>query len=308
MPTYEPKPDHLRAALESVLAQTETRWTLFIHDDASQADVQGIVAPYLDDARIRFARSETRLGIGGNWNACLKEAKTPYVQYLFQDDTWEKDYLLNALNILETHPHVGFVSVEHEYAFEGHSEFRGGYEDLLRFKRENISMGEHDGREFLQWWMARGLHPNVIGEPSFVMLRKSVTDAVGPFLEDMPQFLDVEYWTRLLQGSDWYYIPKSHGAFRVHASGASHQNQQQGRGLFDRLRCMELVMNALEGSGRAVAKQAIVTQLAQMMEKFLKRRKDGKAVRLEGSGAAKRFLLQHPLLAIRAGMLVLARR
>jgi glycosyltransferase involved in cell wall biosynthesis len=296
----------LKAALESVLSQTEQRWTVFIHDDASHINVRSIIEPYLNDPRITFARSEKRLGIGGNWNACLRQAKTPYVQFLFQDDLWEKDYLLNAVNILESHSQVGFVSVEHEYLFEGQSDAQEGYEALSAFKKENVQPGAHDGRTFLNWWMMRGLHPNVIGEPSFVMMRTSVAHGVGPFLEDMPQFLDVEYWTRLLQRSDWYFIPKSHGSFRVHASGASHQNQQQGRGLFDRLRCMERTMNALEGSARSTAKRAIAVQLSGMIGKFLNRKRAGKAVKLEGSGAVKSFLLRHPLLAARGfGMYLL---
>lgn len=299
MPTYEPDPAQLREAVESVLAQTEARWTLFVHDDASTKDVAGIVAPFLKDARITFVRSPHRLGIGGNWNACLRTARTPYVQYLFQDDVWAPGYLAAALKELEANPKTGFVSVEHDYRFEGDIETRGGYEALLAFKREQVAAGAHDGREFLRWWLERGLHPNVIGEPSFVMMRTSTTDAAGPFLEDMPQFLDVEYWTRLLRISDWCYVKDVHGFFRVHLSAASSRNQAEGRGLFDRLRCMERTMNALEGSGRSSARRAIAVQISGMIGKFLNRKRAGKAVKLEGSGAVKSFVMRHPFLALR---------
>jgi glycosyltransferase involved in cell wall biosynthesis len=304
MPTYEPQPHLLKAAIECVLAQTETRWTLFIHDDASQSDVRAIVEPYLKDSRIRFARSEKRLGIGGNWNACMQTVETPYVQYLFQDDLWDKDYVASGVKILEQHPKVGFVSLEHEYLFDGTITDHTGYDALLAFKQENISEGEHEGRAFLDWWVARGLHPNVIGEPSFVCMRTSATKAAGLFLEDMPQFLDAEYWTRLLLVSDWYAIKESHGAFLVHSSGASTQNEKLGRGLFDRLRSMEMVMNRLEGSSRAIARKAIAAQLADMMQKYVNRRKAGKTINPEGSGTAKQFLIKHPILAFR-GLLIL---
>ena len=33
MPVYEPNPDHLREAIESVQSQTLQDWTLFIRDD-----------------------------------------------------------------------------------------------------------------------------------------------------------------------------------------------------------------------------------------------------------------------------------
>jgi hypothetical protein len=306
MPTYEPDAQHLRAAIESLIAQTETRWELFIHDDCSQRDVSAIVAPYLSDSRITFARSEKRLGIGGNWNACLAHAKAPFVHFLFQDDVWYPAYLRSALDIMERDPKVGFVSVEHEYRFEGESDTKEGYGKLQTFKNEHVKGGTHDGRAFLRWWTARGLHPNVIGEPSFVLLRKSACDAAGPFLEDMPQFLDVEYWTHLLRVSDWHCLKDSLGFFRVHAAAASSRNFTEGVGLFDRLRCMEGVMNAAEGSDRAAAKRAIAQQLAQMIGKLRKRAASGKAVKLQGGGAVKSFALRHPLLLLRGVILFIS--
>jgi glycosyltransferase involved in cell wall biosynthesis len=310
MPTYEPEPGQLRSAIESVLAQTEARWTLFIHDDASQADVHAIVAPYLKDPRVTFARSDKRLGIGGNWNACLANLGAPFVQLMFQDDTWDKGYLKAASEPLERHPETGFVSVEHAYVFEAGIDpiLQKGYEHLLDFKRKEISEGHHDGREMLRWWMSRGLHPNIIREPSFVMMRKSSCEAAGKFLEDMPQFLDVEYWTRLLQICDWHNVTQSHGSFRVHVSGASMRNQREGKGLFDRLRCMEGVMNAAEGSDRTAAKRAIAEQLAQMIQKFRNRKAAGGAVNPQGGGAVKSFAIKHPILLLRGLGMYLMRR
>ncbi len=302
MPTYEPNPDHLREAIECVLAQTELAWTLLIHDDASTVNVRAMIENHLKDSRITFIRSEHRLGIGGNWNACLQKASAPFVQFLFQDDLWDKEYLAVAMKALQEHPSAGFVSMHHDYKFEDALDTNPGYEALLAFKQEHLSEGMHDGRAFLRWWMDRGLHPNVIGEPSFVMLRKASTDAAGTFLEDMPQSLDVEYWTRMLQVCDWYYVPHSYGRFRVHASAASNRNQQSGKGIFDRLRCMERVMNQMEGSDRAAAKLAISQQLSVMIGKFLNRTRTGKGIAMEGSGAAKGFALRHPLLTLRGAI------
>ena len=55
VPTYEPKPEHLRKALESIRTQTFQDWTALIHDDASPtANVREIAGPYLGDPRIVF--------------------------------------------------------------------------------------------------------------------------------------------------------------------------------------------------------------------------------------------------------------
>lgn len=299
MPTYEPKPLHLKEAVESVLAQTEKNWVLFIHDDSSTEDVADILKPYLSDPRITFKRGEKNLGIGGNWNHCLSNANGTYIQYLFQDDVWKPEYLAKAVAALESTPKAGFASVGHTYAFEGPSDTKPLYDALLDLKKHELTPGWHDGREMLQWWMDRGIHPNVIGEPSFVMMRATTVMAAGTFLEDMPQFLDVEYWTRLLRISDWMNVTEDHGSFRVHPSAASARNQEAGVGLFDRLRTMEMVLKASEGTQRSLAKKAVAQQLGLMIGKYMKRKQSGKAIAESGGGAAKKFILKHPLLTLR---------
>jgi hypothetical protein len=109
----------------------------------------------------------------------------------------------------------------------------------------------------------------------------------------------VEYWTRLLRVCDWYNMMESHGSFRVHASAASMRNQREGKGLFDRLRCMEGVMSAAEGTERSIAKRAIAEQLALMIQKLRNRKAAGKVVHSQGSGGAQLFALRHPILTLR---------
>ena len=49
MPTFNPRADFVRAAVDALLAQTEQEWKLLIHDDASDIDVRAMVEPYLSD-------------------------------------------------------------------------------------------------------------------------------------------------------------------------------------------------------------------------------------------------------------------
>lgn len=310
LPTYEPASRHLTEAIESVLKQTEQRWTLLIHDDASMIDVRAIAEPYLRDPRIAFARSRHRRGIGGNWNAAYRMSHTaaPFVQYLFQDDTWHPLYLERALQRMEQYPDIGFVAAQHDYRFEGQCPVQRQYETTVAVRRDLIAPGKHDGTAFLQWWLRRGLHPNIIGEPSFVLLRRSLVERVGGFAEDMPQVLDVEYWVRILPNTAWYNLEGSHGTFRVHASGASARNREEGEGLFDRLCCIERATRMLPPSSRAHARATVEHQLQEMILKFLRRREDGSQVSYGGSATLPRFALRHPVLSLRALRGALARR
>ena len=276
LPTYEPRSDFLRAAVESVITQTETRWTLSVHDDASTIDVRAIVQPYFKDSRITFARNPRRLGIGGNWNACLEKIlepttyplqPTPYIQFLFQDDVWDFSYLERMCGILDNHPTVGCVSGEHEYECEEEMPTTPLYRALEETRKNLLAPGLHNGLSFLQWWLERGLHPNFIGEPSFVMMRRFLIERVGAFDRRMPQYLDVEYWTRCLATTDWYFLAGSFGTFRVHSQSASARNRHANSDLCDRLLCIERAL-ALARVPKTKRTTILGKSLAQMLWKM----------------------------------------
>jgi len=299
VPTYNPVPGHLQETLNSLMRQTVQDWKAIIHDDASAVDVASLVAPYLSDSRFTFKRSDRRRGIGGNWNACLKFANAPIVQYLFQDDVWDPAYLEKGLAILEKHPEVGFVSIDHEYRYEGGRNNADYYDALNDFKRANIKKGLHRGEEMLRWWLKNELKPGVIGEPSFVMLRRALTKACDPFLEDMPQSLDNEYWVRCLLNTQWYYLKESLGEFRVHANAASAMNDLRGAGLADRLRIYQILLKKLpsEHPLRAETKDSARRALSAMVRRFFERRAQGKNVTMRGNKTTLlSFALQHPLI------------
>jgi GT2 family glycosyltransferase len=75
----------LPGAIESVLAQDYPHWELIIGDNASDADVGGVVARY-DDPRIRYHRFTTHVPIDENFNRTALLATSEWVQLLCADD------------------------------------------------------------------------------------------------------------------------------------------------------------------------------------------------------------------------------
>ncbi len=303
MPTFNPDPAFLQAAVGSVLNQSYPHWTLFIHDDASGIDVRALVEPFLRDERIRFARSEERLGIAGNWNACLAQARGEFVQFLFQDDLWYREYLEKNVHIFRESASVGLVSSFHTYKAEGEDAqtflVEGGFERVQEERRKRMQAG--NGKAFLMKWAEEGLWPNLIGEPSFVMLRRSLTDCVGIFREKMPQGLDLEYWVRCLLLTDIEVLREELGIFRVHAGGASMRNDRNGSGLFDRLRCFSTLIALLpRGEERKKVKRALLSQIDLLAQKFRGRIDGKRGVGGAGASEALHFFLRHPRLLIRA--------
>jgi glycosyltransferase involved in cell wall biosynthesis len=93
----------LRRAIQSVLAQSESAWELWILDDGGLDDVETLLQQ-LADPRIRFERNLTNLGMAGNWNRCLEIGTAPFVQLLHADDELMPTYVTEMLRVAEEHP------------------------------------------------------------------------------------------------------------------------------------------------------------------------------------------------------------
>ena len=301
LPTYEPDPAHLHAAIESVFAQSIPDWELLIHDDASAADVGGMLQDVLEDARVKFVRSEKRQGIGGNWNTCMARANAEFVQFLFQDDVWDSRYLERAVKQMDD-ARIGLVATHHTYLFDGPIEpdRQAMYQTLERIRLGTFHDGWNDGQVFLRNWIEAGLRPNVVGEPSFVLLRKTLTEKAGRFREDMPQGLDSEYWLRCVLNNDIAFVSEAGGQFRVHAKGASAQNDAEGNGLYDRLGYFETLLQLLpNGELKRTTRHSLSQQFAEMLRKFFARKQDGGSVGGGGASVLVRMALRHPILLMR---------
>ncbi|OGJ56381.1 hypothetical protein A3D88_03255 [Candidatus Peribacteria bacterium RIFCSPHIGHO2_02_FULL_52_16] len=308
IPLYKPNPAHLTETLDRLIGQTERDFECIICEEPTDVDISGTLAKYLNDPRFTHYRNEKCLGIGGNWNRCFSYATAPVIAYLFQDDLWDRDYLEAALKIFQAHPSVGFISMNHRYQYDEDLWTVEGYETLQKTKDEVLREGFWKGHEFLKLWLRRELHPNLIGEPPFVVLRKKVLEDVGPFHTSMPQFLDVEYWLRCLLKTDWYYEKNMHGAFRVHGNAASFRNNESGEGIYDRLECFEMLIRTAPADLKKIAIQSRNRAIESMAKKFLIRLKKRQTVATKGGGQVINFALRHPFLIGTAMGKVLWRR
>jgi hypothetical protein len=185
--------------------------------------------------------------------------------------------------------------MNHRYQYDEDLWTKDGYE-LVQSVKKDLTDGKHEGKEILEWWLKKNMHPNIIGEPPFVVLRRELMEKVGPFNEKMPQFLDVEYWLRCLVNTDWYFETKSHGAFRVHGEAASAKNNESGTGLYDRLTCFEQLISNLKGDLRRTAIKSRNRSVQDMIEKFFNRVKHGKSTTSKGGGQVIKFVVRHPIL------------
>lgn len=109
MPVYETEPEHLRQAVESVLAQTFRDFEfLILNDSPGNGSLRQIVDSY-GDPRIVYAENERNLGISASRNRLLAMAKGGYLAVMDHDDVCLPERFARQVDILDSRPEVGVV-------------------------------------------------------------------------------------------------------------------------------------------------------------------------------------------------------
>ncbi|HEY7926850.1 MAG TPA: glycosyltransferase family 2 protein, partial [Candidatus Dormibacteraeota bacterium] len=111
MPTYNPRPDWIRPAVESVIAQTYENWELCIADDASTAPHVGeILAEYAaSEPRIKLVRRAENGGIAAASASATALADGEFVAMLDHDDVLRPHALHRVLEAIREAPDTDIV-------------------------------------------------------------------------------------------------------------------------------------------------------------------------------------------------------
>ena len=103
----------LTEAIESVLAQTYSRWELLLVDDGSSDQSPQIAKSYASSQphKIRYLAHPNgeNKGMSAARNLGIAQAKGQYITFLDADDVWLRPKLAEQVQILQTHPEVALV-------------------------------------------------------------------------------------------------------------------------------------------------------------------------------------------------------
>ena len=118
IPTYN-RAEFLRAAIESVLAQTYPNFELLILDNCSPDHTPQVVASF-KDPRIRYVRHLCNIGPPANWVYGISLAKGRYLSILGDDDRYRPDFLLHRVYPMAADPQIVIAFGSFEY-WDGNS-------------------------------------------------------------------------------------------------------------------------------------------------------------------------------------------
>ncbi len=107
-PVYNPDPDHLRAAIASVVDQIYPDWELCLVDDASTVDFASVVESF-DDERITLTRREKNGNISAASNTGIDASTGDFITFLDQDDCLSKFALFWVAELLDRQPALKLI-------------------------------------------------------------------------------------------------------------------------------------------------------------------------------------------------------
>jgi len=203
---------HLRAAIESVLAQTMADFELIVIDDGSTDETPAIVHEYATrDRRIVAVRNAANIGLTKSLNRGLAMARGEFIARQDADDTSLPGRLAAQVAFLDAHPEVGLVGTAY-HVIDEQGNRRATH-------RTPVSDTE------IRWEM---LFHNAFCHTS-VMFRRSLLRVERGYDETFPVCQDYEFWSRLLRHTVAANLPAPLVERRTHGAsiGARRGGQQQ---------------------------------------------------------------------------------
>jgi glycosyltransferase involved in cell wall biosynthesis/tetratricopeptide (TPR) repeat protein len=198
MGTYN-RPDYLREAIASVVAQVMDNWELLVMNDGG-VDVRHIVQEFADE-RVRYFHDDINRGFAFRVNFGLKEARGEYVAYLGDDDLYYPDHLEILSRALDENSDIGAVYSDLfavQCIIDRHS---GKRYPLHKF----IQVSRDFNRDFM-FYFNHTLHVSL-------MHRRDLAIRAGGYQDDITVLIDWNMTRKLCFYTDFKYIPVPTGEY-----------------------------------------------------------------------------------------------
>lgn len=174
----------IEGAVTRALAQTCADFEVLVSDNASTDETSAVLAQ-LDDPRLRVVRHTSNLGLVGNWNFCLAEARGAYFALVPDDDCIEPRFVERCMELLQVDPELPIILALTDFRSDS---------DNGRFFRANsnarFSTGIWNGADLLGEFLEGRLPVQMCS----VLVRTELLRAQGGFTDGAPYSTDICAW------------------------------------------------------------------------------------------------------------------
>lgn len=177
-------------AIDSALTQNVPDLEILVIDNCSTDGTWEFLQSL--PANVRLLRNPSNIGLFGNLNRCLSEARGDFVRVLCSDDCLLPDCLAHEIDILERHPRAALLSTQ-GWQVNEHGRRLQRFANLLK-------PGIYDGTEIIptSLWLL-SLYGSPFNFPSGVLLRGAAVRQAGGFDPKLSHLGDLELYLRLAE-------------------------------------------------------------------------------------------------------------
>ena len=209
-------PRYLRAALNSVAAQSFRDVEIIICDDCRSDAVTAIVQSFTAQCAlpVRYAHNETQLGVRRNYERCFESARGKYIKFLNDDDLLDVPCIERLVCALDCNPGAHLAS-SHRRRIDALGSPLRDVPATLPFVVTDCLI---EGKSLINALLLLGL--NFVGEPSTALFRRSAIAPDEPLFEFLGApgrgVSDFVLWCKLALKGDVAFLTDRLSSFRIH--------------------------------------------------------------------------------------------
>ncbi len=229
IPTFNGE-KYLKEAIESAIHQSYKNIEIIISDDDSKDNTLEIANRYCELSTIPFKIVHHKpTVIGANWNNCIKVANGQYIKFVFQDDVLLPDCVEKMMEIALEDKKIGLVFSKRVFIDNNNNnhftEWKERFQDLHIYWKGLQRI--NSGKKLLKECDCLLKSPlNKVGEPTVVLIKKSVFRKIGYFNEELIQILDYEFWYRVFKHYKIGFVDEELVQFRLHSDQTTQKNNK----------------------------------------------------------------------------------
>lgn len=236
IPTYNPSLEYLEQVIRSVLQQgiEPAQMQIELVDDHSRDFAGESFVRTIGDTRVSFHRHRQRLGMAGNWNACIQRARGHWIHIMHQDDLVLEGFYRSLRAGIERHPTVG-----------------AAFTQLIFIDGDGKKLHDNQPTQILPGilmdWPEHVYVALKIQCPAIVV-KRTVYETLGGFDPSFTYCMDWDMWKRVAANFPIWHDPAPLACYREHAASTTAELTRAARIMAELRRSIDATSRYLPAS------------------------------------------------------------
>jgi glycosyltransferase involved in cell wall biosynthesis len=205
----------VRDCVTSALAQTYRNIEVLVSDNASTDDTSETLKSFIDP-RLRVLTNSENIGLVGNFNNCIQEAKGDFIVLLSDDNTLEAYFLEKCVQLVRAEPDIPIVLAGYDILVM--DEF---FQDEVRLVpavlSKKLTTGIWDGTDILKEYLQGKISAQTLSS----IIRTDVLRRNGGYTDAHPSASDEAAFIPLLLEGRAGLVNERCATYKVHKSNVS---------------------------------------------------------------------------------------